>query len=94
MISEANGALLVGMGNLPSSCVRFFFEIFLTDWRGDFSVQVEGESTSSPSDLTLDDFSFEECGPPPVTPEECPVYHIKCPDTGEFILHTCLLALI
>ncbi|MPC07725.1 MAM and LDL-receptor class A domain-containing protein 1 [Portunus trituberculatus] len=54
----------------------------IMDWWGDFSVQVEGENTGNPSDLTLDDFSFEECGPPSDTPAHCPEYHIKCPQTG------------
>lgn len=71
--------------NLP------YFELSLvppTDWRGEFSVRVEGENTGGPSDLTLDDFVFVGCGPPVVS-GECPMYHVQCPDTGEsWILFT------
>lgn len=83
MISEIYGGHLIV--NCPYHVLKFFSELFLTDWMGDFSVQVEGESTGSPSDLTLDDFTFENCGPPEVT-AVCPEYHIQCPDTGQFTL--------
>ncbi|KAG0721748.1 MAM and LDL-receptor class A domain-containing protein 2 [Chionoecetes opilio] len=54
----------------------------IMDWKGDFSVQVEGETTGSPSDLTLDDITFDNCGLPSLIPGECPMYHLKCPYTG------------
>lgn len=53
----------------------------LTDWMGEFTIQVEGENTGNPSDLTLDDFTYEGCGLP-VSSGECPLNHIKCPNTG------------
>ncbi|XP_042229112.1 MAM and LDL-receptor class A domain-containing protein 2-like [Homarus americanus] len=36
-------------------------QVMLQDWPGEFVVRVEAMSTAPPTDLTLDDFSFDNC---------------------------------
>nr|XP_053646985.1 MAM and LDL-receptor class A domain-containing protein 1-like [Cherax quadricarinatus] len=53
----------------------------LTDWTGEFVVQVEGQTNAGLSDLTIDDITFSGCAIPSHS-GDCPMYNVKCTQTG------------
>ncbi|XP_071520575.1 LOW QUALITY PROTEIN: MAM and LDL-receptor class A domain-containing protein 1-like [Panulirus ornatus] len=57
------------------------YECSFSDWVGEFIVQVDGQTSAAPSDLTIDDITFTGCSLPSST-EECPTYYMKCTETG------------